>query len=406
MHIVEHGKSVEEAIALIHAKYGHDVQITGHKSIPRKGLAGLLGKEIYEVSAAPLAQVQQKHVRAARFMEQGSAAMAAAPAQAAKPKRTQAQQHSTESLKPVMEQIQRLYKRIDAIPSSGDGAFANYPELLKLQEILIANEFSPQYIDTILQRAKSFFAIEQIQNEQYLHATVLSWIIEDVRVQRWDETYNKQITVFVGPTGVGKTTTLAKIAKIFGYDNNNKRIADVALLTIDNYRLAAKEQLEGYGRPMEYPVHMITTQDELGEQIEHYKSYKHILIDTIGRSPQEVVSLGEMYNLLEPFVDKMNVSLVLNATTKINDLKLVLRHYQPFNYDSIIVSKADETRVLGSIFSALQFIDKPITFITTGQRIPDIVPASAAQLLEKMSGFAVDSGSIEQIKTDRGQNNG
>ena len=384
MVVVEQGDTLKEAVGLIHAKYGNNARIINQRSIPHKGLAGLLGKERVEVSASI------SHTTTSASQEA---------------KEKLSEQISTHTIKPLLDEMRMMQKKIDHLSARERTTDATpaYPKLKKLEDILFNNGFSHDYISYIAQRARSFFSVEHMENEQRMHGTVLQWISDDIQIQNWQQACTHHITVLIGPTGVGKTTTLAKIAKILGYNDGRQKVADIAMLTIDNYRLAAKEQLEGYGRTMGYPVHMILSQDDLNAQIKRYKSYNHILIDTIGRSPQEATSLGEMRDLLSPIYNKINTILLISATTKYNDIKLILRHYEPFEYNAIIVTKVDETRAVGAVLSALRDVPHPIIFLSTGQRVPlDIVPATRACLLAYLEGFAIDSGSIEQLLTSDG----
>lgn len=243
----------------------------------------------------------------------------------------------------------------------------------------------------MIQRARRFFTIEQMQQTKKCHAQLLEWIADNINVAHWDEVHNTRIHILVGPTGVGKTTTLAKIAKLLAYGTGTKRIASVGLFTVDNYRLAAKEQLDGYGRSMGTTVKLIRSVDELTSALAVHVQDQHILIDTIGRSPHESANLGSMRQLLRHCGKEAKCSLVVSATTKQSDLALIQKQYQPFDFQSVIVTKLDETDSIGNIISAFAATSAPFVYYTNGQKVPlDISDATKELLLSKIFGFNVN----------------
>jgi flagellar biosynthetic protein FlhF len=176
----------------------------------------------------------------------------------------------------------------------------------------------------------------------------------------------ENVVVLVGPTGVGKTTTIAKIAGRLALLEKKK----VGLITIDTYRIGAVEQLKTYADIMNIPFRVVLTIKDMEAAIESMEDCDVILIDTTGRSSKNTMQISE----LRAFVDKVNtdnIHLVISCTTKNKDIEVITNGYKLLKYNSIIVTKLDETSTYGSILNILECADKPISFVTTGQNVPD-----------------------------------
>jgi flagellar biosynthesis protein FlhF len=174
------------------------------------------------------------------------------------------------------------------------------------------------------------------------------------------------IIVLVGPTGVGKTTTIAKLAGKMALLENKK----VGLITIDTYRIGAVEQLKTYADIMNIPFKVVLTIKEMGSAVESMKNCDVILIDTTGRSSKNAMQISELRAFIEK-VNTDNINLVISCTTKNRDINVILNGYKPLNYKNIIITKLDETSTYGSIINICEGAKKPISFVTTGQNVPD-----------------------------------
>lgn len=184
--------------------------------------------------------------------------------------------------------------------------------------------------------------------------------------------------VLVGPTGVGKTTTIAKLAGRLALVEKKR----VGLITIDTYRIGAIEQLKTYAEIMNIPFKVVITIKEMEEAIEYMKDCDVILIDTTGRSSKNTMQLSE----LRAFVQKAEpdyVNMVISATTKNRDIESILNGYSELEYGSVIITKLDETTVYGSIYNISQNANKPISFITIGQNVPDDIRVSTKEELTR-----------------------
>ena len=178
-----------------------------------------------------------------------------------------------------------------------------------------------------------------------------------------------KLVFFIGPTGVGKTTTIAKIASKFRVDEKKK----VALLTADTYRIAAAEQLRTYANILEVPFRVIYTVEEINKALEDFKDYDYIMIDTAGHSHQNTTQKDNMSNIIHSVDDRVEseVHLVLSATTKYKDLISIADSYKEMADYKLIFTKLDETTTLGNLLNLRLYTGASLSYVTYGQNVPD-----------------------------------
>jgi flagellar biosynthesis protein FlhF len=182
-----------------------------------------------------------------------------------------------------------------------------------------------------------------------------------------------KIIALVGPTGVGKTTTIAKLAANFRLLHQQ----DVGLITIDTYRVAAVEQLRTYGDIIGIPVEVVVTPNALRDAIARFSNKGVVLVDTAGRSPSNKMHLHELRGFLD-VPQPREVHLVLSATTNRSNLQRITEAFSPVGVDRIIFTKIDESATFGAMVSTAHALGKPVSYLTTGQSVPDdIKPADA-----------------------------
>jgi flagellar biosynthesis protein FlhF len=195
----------------------------------------------------------------------------------------------------------------------------------------------------------------------------------------------KKHIAIVGPSGVGKTTTLAKLAAYY----NGRRNMKAALISLDGFRLGAAEQIRTYARIMGLPVRVAGDRQEFFEAIDLFEDMDRVLIDTSGRAlnrPEERRELSDMF----ADVPNLEVMLVLSALTKDRDLAATIKRAGPFGVSSLVVSKIDETQSYGNVVNNLLRFKLPVSFMTNGQKVPDdLVPATPVKLAALITtGFA------------------
>jgi len=187
-----------------------------------------------------------------------------------------------------------------------------------------------------------------------------------------------RIIALVGPTGVGKTTTTAKLAAMYALNRGNK----VALITMDIFRVGAVEQLKTYSRIMGIPLEVASTPKELEKAVEKHSACDLIFIDTAGRSHKDKEKLDEMKNFLDNKIP-IEVYLCLSATTKDRELEEILNRFRIFQVSKVVFTKIDECESFGNMVNLLMKDNLQIAYFTTGQRVPeDIEVATSAKLAD------------------------
>ena len=178
-----------------------------------------------------------------------------------------------------------------------------------------------------------------------------------------------KVVFFIGPTGVGKTTTIAKIAAEYQLDKKKK----VALLTADTYRIAAAEQLRTYAGILEVPFRVIYSAEEISQAVRDFQDYDYIMVDTAGHAHQNEDQREIIKGLIHAAdgLTDTDVFLVLSATTKYNDLKKIVDAYREVTDYRLIFTKLDETEERGNMFNIRLYTGAEICYVTCGQNVPD-----------------------------------
>ncbi|MDD3466378.1 MAG: flagellar biosynthesis protein FlhF [Campylobacterales bacterium] len=188
----------------------------------------------------------------------------------------------------------------------------------------------------------------------------------------------KKIIMLVGPTGVGKTTTLAKLAARYAFKQDVKY--KVGIITLDTYRIGAVEQLMQYAKMMKLSIEAVVDPSEFKTALSSLRGCDYILIDTVGSSHYDKKKINKISNFIKAESSlSIDISLVLSATTKYEDLKEIYNNFaSELDIDTLIVTKMDETKCFGNMFSLLYDIKKPVSYFSTGQEVPeDLITASS-----------------------------
>lgn len=189
----------------------------------------------------------------------------------------------------------------------------------------------------------------------------------------------QQTVALVGPTGVGKTTTIAKLAATFSIVDKKK----VALITADTYRVAAVEQLKTYGEIIGIPVDVIYTAQELKESLERHQDKDLILLDTAGRSHRNTVQMAELKTLMDA-ANPTITYLVLSATTKYKDMLDIVNSYGDIDINALVFTKLDETSCYGAVLNIVNRTQKYLSYITVGQNVPDDIEVADPVKIARM----------------------
>lgn len=313
-----------------------------------------------------------------------------------------------------IKQFSALDKKIDDISnilenkvltklSSGMGS-PKSQSITNIENLLEENEFTKDYIQNISKKISSEFSLDELDNQKLVERKVIDWIGESIQIAPKRAFRPPHVIVIVGPTGVGKTTTIAKLAaqQIVEAQKANLTKPVIRMITVDKTRVAAEEQLKHYGEVMGLQVDKAESTDDVKKLYDDCKnSCDVLLIDTSGYSPNDSENIGKMKKILS--VDSLNadIYLAISASTKARDLVNILQNYEPFGYTSIIITKCDETNQYGNVISILSDKRKPISYITDGQGVArNIKRAEVIDFLLHLNNFEVDRTHIEDLFGD------
>lgn len=300
------------------------------------------------------------------------------------------------SIEAVLAAVRKLEQKMDrAAPVQED---EEHETIRKVESLLELNDFSASYVRSLVARMKREFSLEDLDRYDYVQDQVIGWIGESIQTWSAPEAAKPRVIALVGPTGVGKTTTVAKLAAGYALAAaKGSRALNVRVITIDNYRIGAKQQIEIYGNIMNIPVSCAETPSDLHTLMAMHSDADVVLIDTIGKSPRDYPKIAEMRQFLDAAGTLAEVHLAMSATTKASDMREIMQQYETFGYRSVIVTKLDETTRVGNIVSVLDERKKPVSYVTTGQRVPqDFEEASAVRFLTNLEGFRVNRARIEE----------
>jgi flagellar biosynthesis protein FlhF len=377
-------RSNREAIEKMKVTYGEDARILTHRSVRLGGFLGFFASEGVEVTG---------------YLSEDGGRKRKADVEEEKKKILETVRKE-QTLQVLLKEIQGLREAIDNRPAVPAPLPAEpHPSLRQLEDLLATNEFSPEFIESMRERARKEFSLDALENYALLQNAAVEWIGEKIEIDpplRFSGR-GPRIVIIVGPTGVGKTTTIAKLAAIYGLGDGRTPPRTVRIITIDNYRIAAKQQIETYAEIMRIPVSLVESAADLSKCLALYQDTGLILVDTIGRSPRDLAKLAEMKEILSACGSQASVYLALAATTKGSDTEEILRQFAPFGYRSVILTKLDETMRIGNVVSCLARARKPVAWLCDGQGVPqDLEEATVLRLLMNMEGFRIDRDALEK----------
>ncbi|MCB2286527.1 flagellar biosynthesis protein FlhF [Clostridium algidicarnis] len=256
-------------------------------------------------------------------------------------------------------------KVIDSIESK------EYIEIEKMKRFLKGLDIDGFLVDNIIEDAKN------IKDPLDMEGRVKKVILNSINISTEDNFIGK--VVFVGPTGVGKTTTIAKLAGKLSLIEKKK----VGLITLDTYRIGAVDQLRTYADIMGIDFKVVMNQKEMKEALKSMEDMDTVLIDTTGRSSKNIMQISELRSYINK-IDEAKIYLVLSCTTKDKDIDFITEAYKVLKYNNVIITKLDETSSYGSILQILNKSSKPLSLVSTGQNVPDDIKALSKEELLKL----------------------
>lgn len=351
-----------EAMVVIKQELGSDAVIVSKRLIRQKGFLGFFKKKMIEVTAAVdhvsnsagIVKKNQPHARENRVQLMNQTAMNAA------------HDELKNEVNQIKDMVQTLMQKSDY--NSGKENISN------IKQIMVDMDFNSLVIADFEQYCRD----NSIRPDQVGKNVLMDFVYDRANSKIKTADVGGRIRTFIGPTGVGKTTTIAKLASNESLVNHK----DVGLITIDTYRIGAVEQLKIYANILDIPIKVVFAPEDLPDAIEQFSDKDLIFIDSTGRSHKNIHQLNELKAYFEQ-CDDIKTYLVLSMVTKNADLAKTIQNYKRVGFDSLILTKFDETYSFGNILNAAYYTDKPISYICKGQVVPDDIEKASKEVLIK-----------------------
>lgn len=415
------GKTKEEAIAKAKEEFGEGAVVMNIKEVKPSGFFSFLKKTTYEVTAAieekdgyvsstssssvkaveginltanekivipPVQPVTSKEAPVSGYTKEMVKAVGNSPVMASV-ESTSAASLSRDEIEKKLENLSMiLEQKLSAEDAKANDMLdvpAQNSETTKFMKILyrtlLDNEVNEKYVNQILEEA------EKIASSSNSVDYILSNVYQKMILKFGEpscinlEGKKPKIIFFIGPTGVGKTTTIAKIASKYKVEHDKK----VAFLTADTYRIAATEQLHIYANILDAPMSIVYSSEELNKAVERVNDNDLIFVDTAGFSHRNGVQCSDIKTLIDGLDEQYEkeVFLVLSATTKYKDLVEIIDSYKEITEYKLIFTKLDETSSYGNLLNVRLYSGAELSYMTTGQNVPNDIEVFNSQTIVK-----------------------
>ena len=383
------GDSVQDAYQKVRVELGRDAVIINTRKIRRKGIKGFFSKPVIEVVAvvddytdtkindsSNVSNIKKNQDNETSYMSvKGSFHEKLSFSQYKELSNIDSEFHEIKSM------LNKVYKVIKADEINLSDICREYINRLRNEEV------DEAIIEKIIKKIEKL-TMDLQNNEDFVRNLIYNLLSDYITVEE-DLENQKQSFSFAGPTGVGKTTTMAKLAALYSLTLNKK----VGFITLDTYRIAAVEQLKTYSDIIGIPLTVIYSPQEFKDAVENYRDKDIIMVDTAGRSHNDKYHLMELKHLLNSDTE-IQVYLVISAGTKMKDCYEILDSYDFLEDYRLLFTKLDETSTHGIIINTSFFTKKPLSYFTYGQNVPDdIEKANKSKIINSLLGDRIYEGS-------------
>ena len=391
------GKNEDDCREKLFKIYGHNYRILRQRQILKPGFFGIFGqKEELEVqySIGGDSRVSQDFRNEQdEFTNNRNEILKKATGAVTQTMQIASLDKKIEEMRKTME---TTMQNIAAATNAGD----KHISIQKIEELLQENEFTFSYINNITNRLKDELTVAELDDFDFVQEKVVDWIGESIKVAPHTMHQWPHVIILVGPTGVGKTTTIAKLAgKMIKNANKEERNQPkIRFITTDITRVGAEEQLRHFGDWLDIKVDKASTDNDVKNLLNTYKdNFDVIFIDTAGYSPNDSENIGKMRKRLELKGLHPDIYLTFSAPTKAADLKEIIQNYEPFNFSTVIITKWDETNAVGNVISVLSEKNKIVSYITDGQQVPaKLERATIHKFLLNLNDFKINREHIDE----------
>ncbi|MDX8046955.1 flagellar biosynthesis protein FlhF [Gracilibacillus sp. S3-1-1] len=358
------GATMPEIMQTVRKELGADAVILNSKVIHEGGFLGLFKKRKLEVLAAmdPVRLPNKKAIQ----QKSNVTSLQEIPAKQIPPEQE-------DVLKEIREMKQWMKRTTTTNQTFTSNFQVTYERLLDQE---VDQDIAYELMDQVQQRLKDEEVVEHKVNQQL--AFEMKHRIANNGTYG-GEIFDKQLIHLVGPTGVGKTTTIAKLAAHTVLERGKK----VAFITTDTYRIAAIEQLKTYAKILDVPIEIAYNLEDYQKAKQKFVDYDHIFVDTAGRNfrdEQYIKELGEIVDLN----DEVNTYLVLSLTTRAKDMEEIYQQFNTIPVKQLILTKKDETSIYGPILNLVYKHKIGIAYMTNGQDVPDDIEEVSIEHIAKL----------------------
>jgi len=389
--------TMHEALVLVRRELGPDAAVLQTREVSNRRLFGLLrGARQIEVTASagvnvpsrlperPGVELEPVHATVSGVSFEPSIAEQGPPGDP--PPRVSCS-HGLASVPGISQEVQGQLNDLQGMVRelcrrSQNGGGRDLPEsLFRLFTDLIEADVNEDVARELVDRVRTEASGEELADGAMIQARVARLIEAEVPIAGpiAVEPGRRRLVALVGPTGVGKTTTIAKLAA--NYRLKEKR--NVGLITVDTYRIAAVEQLRTYAEIIDLPMQVVSTPREMREAVRRLDGLDLVLMDTAGRSPRDEIKLQELKSFLnEAGADE--VHLVLSSVVGSRTLEQTARRFAAVGTTALILTKLDEATGLGNLLPLLRTSRLPLSYLTNGQNVPDDIETAEAGRLARL----------------------
>lgn len=376
--------SMAEAMKMVRTDLGNEAVILNSRVVFRGGFLGFFRKKNFEVIAAIDPQID-------RDMKQAVKEKVKKVSPSLPPKEKESRDISGTikeaglsgfQSNQLMKEIAELKSLIKTSSAEKAGGALGYPEpIQKLQQLMDEQEISASLKDKFISALVDKWFSENIKSS---NEEMLAHFQEEVTAFLTEFpfggiTFTKKFVNVIGPTGVGKTTTLAKIAADCVLNHHKK----VAFITTDTYRIAAIDQLKTYAQILNIPIEVCYSLTDFQQSANKFADYDVILIDTAGRNFRNKKYVEDLLQVID-FKREMETYLVLALTAKQRDMEDIYEQFSGIGIQRFIFTKADETSVYGSLLNMIEKYKIGAAYLTTGQNVPDDMMLASPEAISKL----------------------